>query len=267
MKKIIFIVAFLLLLSACTKNETQTTEVMLSEVIDHPIVVTEWKDLSDDELVGRQVKEPQYYVNRDTYWYVKPINDAPKNVVLLTIDDGPDKYMLKMAHLLKKLNVKAIFFVNGHFIDSEKEKEILKEIYDLGFHIGNHTWHHVNLKKMSEENQRETIVKLNDEIEAITGERPKFFRAPHGANTDLAIKLAEEEKMLLMNWSYGYDFKKKYMEADALTDIMLNTNLLGNGANILMHDRKWTLEALENIVIGLQDKGFTIVDPALIKTP
>ena len=44
----------------------------------------------------------------------------------------------------------------------------------------------------------------------------------------------------------------------------MNTELLGNGANILMHDREWTAEAVPAIVDGLIEQGFTIVDPHLI---
>ena len=41
-----------------------------------------------------------------------------------------------------------------------------------------------------------------------------------------------------MNWTYGYDSEKQYMDEAALVAIMLNTALLGNGGNQLMHDRE-----------------------------
>ena len=71
--------------------------------------------------------------------------------------------------------------------------------------------------------------------------------------------------MLLMNWSYGYDWEKQYMEAAALADIMVNTELLRDGANLLMHDREWTADALKDIVEGLRAKGYELIDPATIK--
>ena len=108
---------------------------------------------------------------------------------------------------------------------------------------------------------------MNDRLEELIGERPKFFRAPFGMNTDYSKKLVAEEKMLLMNWTYGYDWENDYQSKDALSDIMVNTPLLRNGANLLMHDREWTSAALEDIVKGLQNKGYKIVDPDLIETP
>ncbi len=170
-----------------------------------------------------------------------------------------------MAKTLKGLDAQAIFFVNGHFIATDEKKAILKEIYDMGFMIGNHTMTHPNLKTISEAEQREEIIGVNDLVEEVTGERPKFFRAPFGVNTDYSKALAIEEGMLLMNWSYGYDFEREYMTKEKIADIMVNTELLRNGSNLLMHDREWTADAMEDIVNGLRDKGYEILDPHLIK--
>ncbi|EWG11783.1 polysaccharide deacetylase family protein [Cytobacillus firmus] len=211
------------------------------------------------------LSEPQYRINANN-WTIEPINQASSKVVLLTIDDAPDKNALEMARILKKLSSPAIFFVNGHFIDTPEEAKVLKEIYELGFAIGNHTYGHPNLENLSEEQQYKEIVSLNDRVEEIIGERPKFFRAPFGSITDYSRKIAEEENMVLMNWTYGYDWEKEYQSKEALADIMVNSPYLVKGANLLMHDREWTKEALEDIVKGLKNKGFTPVDPALIST-
>lgn len=70
-------------------------------------------------------------------------------------------------------------------------------------------------------------------------------------------KVAEKEKMLVMNWTYGYDWEKEYQDKKALTEIMLNSPYLGNGANLLMHDRKWTSEAIEDIVKVFKRKALS----------
>ncbi|SFF95147.1 Peptidoglycan/xylan/chitin deacetylase, PgdA/CDA1 family [Halobacillus alkaliphilus] len=229
----------------------------------------EEKSEKSEEAAGEaspeEPKEAQYQITGN--WSFEPINDADSKVALLTIDDAPDEYGVEMAETLKAADAPAIFFVNGHFIDSEEGKEKLKKIHEMGFPIGNHTMTHASLTDLSQEEQKEEIVGLNDKIEEITGERPKFFRAPFGQNTDYSKQLAAEEKMLLMNWTYGYDWNEEYMDADNLADIMVNTELLGNGANLLMHDREWTKEALDDIVKGLRSKGYDLLDPAVIKTP
>ncbi|MBK5445742.1 polysaccharide deacetylase family protein [Peribacillus sp. TH24] len=210
--------------------------------------------------------QAEYRLNKDN-WSFEPIQDAEPKVVLLTFDDAPDKYSLEIAKTLQKLQVPAIFFVNGHFLESDEKKSMLKEIHDMGFSIGNHTYSHVNLKELTEEEQKREIVKLNNLVEGIIGERPKYFRAPFGSNTDFSKKVAANEKMLVMNWTYGYDWEKEYQDKKALKEIMLNNPYLSNGASLLMHDRKWTREAIEDIVKDFHKKGYKILDPKLIETP
>lgn len=234
----------------------------------------EESNVEDSEEPEEEIMEPTYKLNEET-WSIEPIDDANEDVVLVTIDDAPDKHALDMAETLEELDVNAIFFVNGHFLETEEEKEALKTIYDKGFLIGNHTYSHPNLQNISEEEQREEIVKVSDMVEEIIGERPKFFRAPHGANTDFSKQLAKEEGMTLMNWTYGYDYFEPYMDKDKITTAMITGegpevdvpySLLKPGANLLMHDREWTAAALHDIVTGLQDKGYEMVDPRLIQT-
>lgn len=211
--------------------------------------------------------EPKYEVDPKT-WTVQPINSEDnEKVVLLTIDDAPDKHAEEMAKTLKSLNVGAIFFVNGHFLtDNEDKKQVVKNISDMGFLIGDHTYSHADLTTLSEPEQKKEIMSVYDQIKEITGKPTHFFRAPFGKNTDLSHQLAEENSMTLMNWSYGYDWNKEYENPKALTDIMLNTPLLSGGSILLMHDRDWTNKALKDIVTGLQKKGYTMLDPHLIKT-
>lgn len=219
-------------------------------------------DISN-EPAQQEPEKPQYQLT--DVWSLTPIKDAPKEVVLITIDDAPDQYAVEMAKTLKENDVPAIFFVNGIFIEADNGRDKLKQIYNMGFEIGNHTYSHKKLSELSEEKQYEEIVSVNDLVEEITGERPKFFRAPFGVNTDYSKKVAEEEGMLVMNWSFGYDWNKEYMNEKALADIMVNTNLLGNGSNLLMHDREWTYQALDDIVTGLANKGFGFVNPDAIE--
>ncbi|MDM5226391.1 polysaccharide deacetylase family protein [Cytobacillus sp. NJ13] len=276
--RLIMYVFFIMILAACSdftavepkpsdmeKEEHKKEE---SNSDDHSNVQESKSENNKEDAEEKQIEpvtitEPQYKLN-ERNWTIEPINQANSKVILLTIDDAPDENALEMARILKKLSAPAIFFVNGHFIDTPEEAEVLKAINELGFAIGNHTYTHQNLQNLSDEQQYKEIVALSDRIEEIIGERPKFFRAPFGSNTDYSRKVAKDEKMLLMNWTYGYDWEKDYQSKEALADIMVNSPYLVNGANLLMHDRLWTKEALEDIVKGLRNKGYTLVDPAQI---
>lgn len=255
--------ATILLLFACEeKAEEKSKPSSNNEVVE---VQEERKDTQEPKEV-LPVEEPEtLYELNEANWTFQPIGDANPKVILLTFDDAPDKYAVMMAQTLKELDVPAIFFVNGHFINSEGEKENVQLIHELGFSIGNHTQTHANLKDLSEEEQKEEIIQVNETVESIIGEKPKFFRAPFGSNTDFSRSLVKSEGMLLMNWTYGYDWEKQYRDSASLTDIMLHTEYLTNGANLLMHDRKWTAEALKSMVNGFREMGYDFIDPLTIK--
>lgn len=267
-KRAIGIILLALTLGACNgEEETKTPVTAPDKQVVEDVVNDEpaEKEVSVEQPVEETVEIESLYALNEANWSFKPISDAPEKVVLLTIDDAPDKRALEMAKTLKSLNAPAIFFVNGHFLDTDEEKAVLKEIHEMGFAIGNHTQTHANLKDLTEEEQRAEIMQINDTVEAVTGEKPKFFRAPFGSNTDFSSEFVKSEGMLLMNWTYGYDWEKQYQDASALTDIMINSEYLTNGANLLMHDREWTASALKGIVEGLRGKGYGMIDPWTIK--
>lgn len=291
MKKIIYLLVFccFFILIGCQDQtkETEPTSDEITESLDSDDNMDNDTQIEDNQQEEKEKETnvtpaPEqeiqllYRLNEDN-WSLEPIEDGiDENVVLLTIDDIPDKHALEMAKILKKLDAPAIFFANGHFLHNEENKEMLRQIHELGFPIGNHTMTHPNLAEISEADQRAEILELNTLIEEIIGEKPKFFRAPHGVNTDFVRELVKQENMLLMNWTYGYDYFEPYKDAEKLTEAMItgkgpevdvNYSLLKPGANLLMHDREWTLAALEDIVKGLREQGYSFVDPATIELP
>ncbi|WP_108669852.1 polysaccharide deacetylase family protein [Peribacillus acanthi] len=277
------LILLVLSLSACSEDSVETKKVEKTEreqvysneenkessnevaETSETTKTTETSETTKKEDVVIPKLEKLYKLN-EANWTIEPINEGNRKVVLLTIDDAPDKNGLEMAKILHSLGVNAIFFVNGHFIESEEEKQTLKQIHDLGFVIGNHTYSHSKLSELTPQQQKMEILSLNLEIEKIIGEKPTFFRAPFGVNTEISRQLVKQEKMLLMNWTYGYDWEKKYQNPHELSNIMVNSPYLTDGANLLMHDRPWTKEALVAIVKGLQTKGYEIINPELIDT-
>lgn len=120
-----------------TENENQESVETSATVQDESQPEKDLKkETSKINFVGNVKAE--YRVNKDN-WSFKPIGDANPKVVLLTFDDAPDKYSLEIAKTLKRLEVPAIFFVNGHFLEKDENKAMRKEIHDMGFPIGNHT--------------------------------------------------------------------------------------------------------------------------------
>lgn len=261
------------LLAGCsTETSEENNEDSSSSMVESESANQENSTESSVESSEESAEETEvayeYQVNPNNY-VIEPIDGegSEEKIALLTIDDAPDNFSVEMAHKLKEIDAPAIFFVNGMYIESDEGKAALKEIHELGFEIGNHTQTHPNLQTISAEEQKSEILETNQLIEEVIGEAPRFFRAPHGANTDDSRQLVADEDMTLMNWTFGYDFQPEYQDADALLDITLNTELLQNGANILMHDRAWTNEAIVQIAEGLREQEFTLIDPTLIASP
>lgn len=222
---------------------------------------------TDEDTETAETVEYLYEVS-DNYAYINVLDgkEANKQVALLTFDDGPNEHTLGIAEILAEKDAPAIFFVNSMYLEDDEGKDILTQVHEMGFTIGNHTHTHASLPSITAEKQSEEIIKTNDLVEEIIGTRPRFFRAPFGQNTDHSKQVVKDEGMALMNWTYGYDWEADYQNPEALADIMTSTNLLVPGSNLLMHDRSWTLEATPAIIDGLRAKDYELLDPNLIQS-
>lgn len=251
------------LLAGCQTNEQEEE---LEEVNDSVEEVADNSSDNEEEIIEEEQIEYLYEIHPELF-SVLPIESdetTDEEIVLLTFDDAPYGNSLEIADALDAQGVSAIFFVNGMYMENDEGFEVVRELHERGFEIGNHSHTHLNLSEQSEEIQKEEIVKTNAIIEEATGESPRFYRAPFGVMTDYSKGLLEELGMTWMNWSFGYDWVSEYQDAAALTEVTLNTPYLSDGANILMHDRTWTAAATADIVKGLDDLGYTMVDPKLI---
>lgn len=139
-------------------------------------------------------------------WYLyrsKKIKYTPKNkkiVLTFDCDYKEDSIALqKILPLLKKYDVKVSFACVGKLI--EQDKEIYKSLYGEGHELINHTYTHPRnpvlapdrrFDKISEDEQREEIVKCHNVIEDLTGEKPISFRSPHFYDTMTEFKILDE---------------------------------------------------------------------------
>lgn len=103
-------------------------------------------------------------------------------MVALTFDDGPDKkYTDKVLDILKEHKVKGTFFVVGDRV--KQYPDVMKRIVQEGHALGNHSWSHSELTKLSKEKARQEIVKTDNAIREITGAAPTMMRPPYGATS------------------------------------------------------------------------------------
>ncbi|MDY0396245.1 hypothetical protein RWE15_20205 [Virgibacillus halophilus] len=129
MKKVswILIAVFFVFLAACQSQQSVSGTADKSENNDKQEDTTDHKDKDQpsektsglpkqDKKEKEEAKKAKPSYEMKDNWYLKPINgEKNKKVILLTIDDAPDKHALEMAKTLKKLNAKAIFFCKWTF--------------------------------------------------------------------------------------------------------------------------------------------------------
>src|SRR5690606_15569552 len=93
-------------------------------------------------------------------------------------------------------------------------------------------------------------------VEELIGERPVFFRAPHGSSNDYMREKVKEEGMLYMTWSASADdWKLEYRTTDAIVGRVMEQ--LRDGSNILMHEQAWTVEALDTLLTTITEEGYS----------
>lgn len=177
--------------------------------------------------------------------------DKPR--IAITFDDGPNKtWTPKLLDGLEKRGVKASFFVIG-----EKAKaypELIKRMFEDGNVVGNHTFSHVQLTKLSDAEACAEITKTNEVLKSITGVYPQYIRPPFGSwNENLECGIT----MFPVMWTID--------TLDWTTD---NTDRIVNKAVsqakdnsiILLHDNyESSVNAALRIIDELQEKGFEFV--------
>ena len=105
-----------------------------------------------------------------------------KPMIALTFDDGPNaQFTPDLLEGLKQRNVHATFFLIGENIEQNSNRNLVKQMYEEGHLIGNHTYRHLEITKLSDEEAYEEIKSTNDLIESITGKAPEYMRPPFGS--------------------------------------------------------------------------------------
>ena len=169
--------------------------------------------------------------------------------LVLSFDDGPNNSTQTILNILKKHDVGAIFFLIGNNI--EKEKELLKELREGGFVLGNHSYSHpINFAFMT----TKSIIKELQITEKLLGQSSiGLFRPPFGITSPQISRAVKHLELKSIGWSLrSLDTLIKNKE-QLITKILKKSN---NGDIILLHDEgKCTASCLEEIIIKLKSSG------------
>lgn len=186
-----------------------------------------------------------------------------KKAVALTFDAGANAQGVdKVLPILEQNGIKGTFFLTGKFI--EKYPDQVKEIIATGGDLGNHTYDHPYLTRLTAEGIAEEITKAEDALAVAGGKFKPFLRSPYGDRNAATLMAISDAHYLNIRWtvdSLGWKGTSGGQSAITVRDKVLKS--AGPGAIIMMHlgnnpDDKTHLdsEALPEIIAGLKAQGY-----------
>lgn len=217
-----------------------------------------------------QLIAEEHYLKLPSNYKVNKLGHARDKELVLTFDDGPDsRWTPSVLKTLKQYHVPGAFFMVG--LQMEKNLPLVKQVYENGNTIGNHTFTHHN---MVENSTRRTYIELKLTrmlIESVTGHSTVLFRAPYNADADPTdhdeiepMILASRRNYLFVGESIDPNDWEEGVTAEQIYQRVINGVHREDGHIILLHDaggttRKPTITALPRIISQLQKEGYHFI--------
>ena len=132
------------------------------------------------------------------------IGNSQKPYIYLTFDCGYEAgYTEKILEVLKQNDVKATFFITGHYLNSQPD--LVKRMIDEGHIIGNHTADHICMPESTEEQIKEDVMELHTALYDKFGYEMKYIRPPKGEYSEKSIAYTNTLGYTTVMWSFAYD--------------------------------------------------------------
>lgn len=188
-------------------------------------------------------------------FHLRSMNALPGNQkqVMLTFDDGPDpEYTGKVLDVLKKHEVKAVFFVIGKNIAGQES--LMERIVREGHLIGNHSYSHAFWFDLWPTSRVKTdLANCTQSIEIFQPFR-KLFRPPYGVTNPNIARAVRTLGLRSIGWNIrSYDTSIK--DVSKINQRILSR--LKPGAIILLHDRlDFMPDLLEKLIPEIKARGY-----------
>ena len=186
------------------------------------------------------------------------IADTTESVLYLTFDAGYENGNLPaILDALKNHQAVGTFFVVGNFL--ETSPELTKRMVAEGHIVGNHTYHHPDMSKISTKEAFEK--ELNDVetlFQSITGsEMAHYYRPPQGKYSTSNLEMAKELGYKTFFWSLAY---VDWIQDEQPTKEQAFSKLLSRihpGAVVLLHSTSSTNAAiLDELLTKWEEMGY-----------
>ena len=181
--------------------------------------------------------------------------DPSKPMVALTFDDGPGQYEGRILTALEAVGGRATWFMVGNLVSSHAA-DVQRMVAD-GCEIGNHSYKHENLSKLSTSAIVDSIQKTNNALQAACGQPATVVRPPYGATGGNCKSALGSMGYASILWSIDtLDWKTR--NADSTVNTVLSS--VKDGDIILMHSiYSQSAAAAERLIPALVQRGFQLV--------
>lgn len=187
------------------------------------------------------------------------VGDTQEKVIYLTFDCGYENGNTEaILDALKKHNVPATFFVVGHYLESAPE--LVKRMVEEGHTVGNHTYHHPDMSKISD---KASFQKEMDDVKSlykeITGQEiTMYYRPPQGKYSTSNLQMAKDLGYSTFFWSLAYvdwNVDKQPSHEEALDKLCRRIH---PGAIVLLHNTSKTNgEIMDELLSKWEEMGYT----------
>lgn len=181
-----------------------------------------------------------------------------EKVLYLTFDAGYENGNTPVIlDALKKHQAPAAFFLVGNYL--ETSPDLVKRMVEEGHTVGNHTYHHPDMSKIS---TKETFSKELSDLEMLytktTGQSmTRYYRPPQGKYSEANLKMADELGYQTFFWSLAY---VDWYEDKQPTREEAFQKLLGRihpGAIVLLHSTsKTNAQILDELLTRWEEMGY-----------
>ena len=186
------------------------------------------------------------------------VGNAEEKVLYLTFDAGYENgYTDDILDVLKSQDVKAAFFLVGHYI--KENPELTRRMMSEGHTVGNHTFNHPDMSDISDpEDFQQELQQLDDLFFETTGTpMSKYYRPPSGKFNEKNLKMAKDLGYTTVFWSLAYmdwDINNQPSQQEAMD---LLTMRVHNGAVVLLHCVSRTnAEILDSLITQWKQMGY-----------
>jgi peptidoglycan-N-acetylmuramic acid deacetylase len=195
------------------------------------------------------------------------IGDVTQKRIYLTFDEGYENgYTPLILDTLKAHGVRAVFFITGPYLKGHED--LVRRMVEEGHLVGNHTIHHPSLPELDDKSLEEEVAGLGSAFRDKFGENMKFLRPPKGEYSERTLSQTQQMGYCNLFWSFAYDdwYRDRIRGPEYARDIVMRN--LHNGAVLLLHAvSKDNADALDSIIRGAGEMGYTIGDPQELLPP